>query len=767
MENHEERMRRTGANLPDTLPGLTLMVGSEVRTLVRDLPVAAAILDAEGHAWLWNAAAQRLFPPPPQSATTTYPLFSLAGQPWFTSARAAAFEGRATTGLQWHLRGLGGSYHRVRVSISPLCEATGGVTAMLVMLQDTTAPDRAYKRATRRVRWGSLILDHLSDAVLLHRAGRIVYANRQALHLFGATSRRQLIGAEVDSLVVPLIPGAASPSRRVRARVHRLDGTARETEVESQPFMFRNHKATNLTLREVPDADTAPAAGTAQVLRDSSAHGVVMLDGPGYVRTWNRSMERLTGYRSEEIIGREFSLIYSNDKLDGEEPGRALRAAIAQGRFEEDGWNRRKDGTPYWCELSICALYGRDHQITGFAVIMRDRPSGGPEQELARQTEDQLRQAQRMEAIGRLAGGIAHDFNNLLTAIQGHVQFLLDDLPETHPSLVDALEIKKSADRATSLTRQLLTFSRRQELQPKIVNLNEIIHEMSNLLRRVINEDIQLNTNLEAELAPVRADPGQIEQVIMNLVVNARDAMPRGGSISLRTANVELDDQYAERKLEVGPGPYVMLSVSDNGVGMDRETQSHIFEPFFTTKDHGKGTGLGLATVYGIVKQSGGHIWVYSEPGHGTTFKIYMPRVIATDETLHRPAKLKDSALPGETILLVEDEPTVRNLARRVLEARGYTVLEAGSGKDAIRIASGRTGPIHLMLSDVVVPDMNGSAIAQQLHQSHPTLRLLFMSGYNDEDVKLQGIVEAGAPFIEKPFTPDLLARRVRETLDA
>ncbi|MGH7470928.1 MAG: PAS domain-containing protein [Longimicrobiales bacterium] len=758
-------MRRNGMLGADTLPGLgRLMVGSEVRALVRDLPMAAAVLDSDGHAWLWNAAAQRLFPPPPQTATATYPLFSLNGQPWFDSARAAALQGRATSGLQWRLRGLGGSHHQVGVALSPVHEATGMVTALLAVMHDTTARDRAYRRAVRRVRWGSLMLDNLPDPVLLHRGGRIVYANRPALRLFGAASRRQLIGRDLDACVVPISHEQSGQSSH--ARVHRLDGTTREAELQSQPFVFRNRKATNITLREVSAATNG--AGQSKVrsrTANRAGNGVIMLDAVGYISTWNTGLERLTGYSAEEIIGRDLSILDISESAEHDAPGRALRGAIAHGRFDDEGWKLRKDGSRFWCQLVVSALYGREHQITGFAAMINDRTTHRTGDENA-QTEEQLRQAQRMEAIGRLAGGIAHDFNNLLTAIQGHSQFLLDDLPEAHPSLQDALEIRKSADRATALTRQLLTFSRRQELRPKIINLNEIIGEMGTLLRRVINEDVLLHVSLDPELAPVRADSGQIEQVIMNLVVNARDAMPRGGSITVRTGNVELDDAYAERKLDVGPGPYVLLSVTDTGVGMDRETQAHIFEPFFTTKDHGKGTGLGLSTVYGIVKQSGGHIWVYSEPGHGTTFKIYLPRVAASGEILQRPPRLRDAARPGETILLVEDEPAVRNLARRVLEARGYAVLEAGTGLDAIRVASGRSGPIHLMLSDVVVPEMNGSAIAHRLHEKRPAVKLLFMSGYNDEDVKLQGIVEAGAPFIEKPFTPDLLAKRVREVLD-
>jgi nitrogen-specific signal transduction histidine kinase len=381
--------------------------------------------------------------------------------------------------------------------------------------------------------------------------------------------------------------------------------------------------------------------------------------------------------------------------------------------------------------------------------------------------EQQLSQAQKMEAVGRLAGGIAHDFNNLLTVILGNVELLLDGPADAHTLHKDAEQIRQAAERAVALIRQLLAFSRQQVLEPRRLDLNAVVTDIGQMLKRLIGEDIALVTQLAQDLGLVHADPGQLEQVLMNLAVNARDAMPAGGTLTVETTNVAFDDAYVREHIGVERGPYVRLTISDTGVGMDAATHARIFEPFFTTKAVGKGTGLGLATVHGIVTQSGGHVWVYSEPGHGTTFKIYLPRVAPSGEILQRPPRLKHSARQGETILLVEDEPAVRNLARRVLESRGYAVLEASSGYDAIRIASGRTGPIHLLLSDVVVPDMNGSAIAERMHQERPTVKLLFMSGYADEDVKLQGIVQAGAPFIEKPFTPDLLARRVREVLDS
>jgi PAS domain S-box-containing protein len=763
-------MRRKAGREPTTIPdGLGPNIGPAVRAVVRDLPVPAAVLDLDGHAWTWNEAAEMLFPPPPQTPAATYPLFSLGSQPWFDQVRHAALGGRGSGDLQWRLRGVGGTRYRLGMDITPLRDEDGAIVAMLALLQDTTARDRAFSRTRRNARWYCAVLDHLADPVVVHRAGRILFANRATLRLLGLTGRRQIVGRELDEWVTPASGARASDLLVASyAVLHLPDDRTCEGELVPATTTFHNRKAITITLRHIAPMLKGPASATpSRKFTDGfSGHGVILLDEVGHVTSWNAGAETITGYRAEEIIGRDLSLIYTAEDGATDEPSRPLREAVARGRYREEGWKQRKDGSRFWCQMVATVLYDGERRIEGFAVMLTDLTRQRAGEEAARHTDDQLRQAQRMEAIGRLAGGIAHDFNNLLTAIQGHVQFLIDDLPGQSASREDAVEIQKAADRAAALTRQLLTFSRRQELQTRVINLNEIIAEMGNLFRRVINEDIQLQTNFEPQLWPVRADSGQIEQVLMNLVVNARDAMPRGGTITIRTANVELDDTYADLKLNVGAGPYVLLSVSDTGIGMDRETQSHVFEPFFTTKEHGKGTGLGLATVYGIVKQSSGHVWVYSEPNHGTTFKIYLPRVAESGEVLQRAPKFGNTARDGETILLIEDEPAVRSLARRVLESRGYAVLEAGCGREAIQIASDRDGPIHLMLSDVVIPDMNGAVIAQQLHQSRPDLKTLFMSGYTDEDVKLQGIMETGAPFIEKPFTPDLLARKVREVLD-
>ena len=381
--------------------------------------------------------------------------------------------------------------------------------------------------------------------------------------------------------------------------------------------------------------------------------------------------------------------------------------------------------------------------------------------------EQQLRQAQKMEAIGQLAGGIAHDFNNMLTVISGYSELVLATLPPGDPQRGNIEQIKQAGERAAALTRQLLAFSRRQVLEPKVLDLNAVATNMDKMLQRLIGENIALVTVLKPGLGRVKADPGQVEQVIMNLAVNARDAMPRGGKLTIETADVELDEAYARNHITVKPGPYVMLAVSDTGCGMDAQTQTRVFEPFFTTKEKGKGTGLGLSTVYGIVKQSGGYIWVYSEVGRGTTCKIYLPRV---EEALgtSQPGAFPASVLRGsETVLLAEDEEVVRSLASRVLRENGYTVLEASNGEEALQLCAQQRGTIRLVMTDVVMTGMSGRELAERLHVAHPEMTVLFTSGYTDEAVVRHGILDTGVAFLQKPFTPDALLHKVREVLDA
>jgi signal transduction histidine kinase len=425
---------------------------------------------------------------------------------------------------------------------------------------------------------------------------------------------------------------------------------------------------------------------------------------------------------------------------------------------------------PFRVEM-LLPLVKRAMEVRGMRLensLLREAVARYELAQTARQElEQQLRQSQKMEAIGRLAGGVAHDFNNLLTAINGYSSLALQRANPDDRLRGYLEEIKKAGERAATLTRQLLAFGRKQMLKPVVLNLNDVVSDMNKMLRRLIGEDIRFNARFDPDLKPIKADPGQIEQVLVNLVVNSRDAMPQGGNLTIETANFESDAEFAGKHLGLAPGHYVMLAVSDSGCGMDDKTKARIFEPFFTTKEKGRGTGLGLSTVYGIVKQSGGTVWVYSEQGKGSVFKVYFPQM-EEDAEFSKPVLVETPVPPGsETILLVEDEDIVRGLARKILEQAGYDVLDARGGDEAIRLCHELPGPIHLLLTDVVMPETSGKEIAECLAKLRPSTRVLYMSGYTDDAIVHHGVLDSDVEFIQKPFTPLALARKVREVLDA
>jgi PAS domain S-box-containing protein len=491
----------------------------------------------------------------------------------------------------------------------------------------------------------------------------------------------------------------------------------------------------------------------------NAPYGICRCDSSGLLLDMNPALLAVLGYSSaEELVGKHLGALYADTQQWFELADHLRSAAPLNGLIVE--W-KRKDGTTTVVRVSGRAVSDGD-KGTAFELFTEDVTE-------RRALEQQLRQSQKMEAVGRLAGGIAHDFNNLLMVISGYSEFLLDRLGPEPALRAPAQEIASAAGRATSLTRQLLAFSRKQMMAPKILDLNGIVTENLKMLTRMIGEDIDLVMVPAAGLGAVRADAGQIEQVIMNLAVNARDAMPSGGKLTIETSNVSLDEEYARFHAPLRPGDYVMLTISDTGLGMDAETQSHIFEPFFTTKGL-KGTGLGLSTVYGIIKQSGGYIWVYSEPDKGTTFKIYLPRVAERVESLPQFVAPADSvaAEPGtETILLVEDEANLRYLARQFLEKQGYRVIEAADGVVAVQIAVAHSGVIHLLLTDVIMPGMNGRELAQRMAEIRPNTKVLYMSGYTENVIGHNGTLDAGVRLLQKPFTLRDLKSKVREVLDS
>jgi PAS domain S-box-containing protein len=490
-----------------------------------------------------------------------------------------------------------------------------------------------------------------------------------------------------------------------------------------------------------------------------ATYGIFGCDVNGKFLAVNPALVAMLGYESEADL---LAANLVRDVIrDPDEGARLLQQYRQKGRVDglEAQW-RRKDGTPVQVRLSGRTVLDERGALEGCEIIAEDLSERW-------RLEEQLRRAQKMEAVGRLAGGVAHDFNNLLTIVMGYSDLLLERLGATDAMRAYVEEIKKAGERAASLTRQLLAFGRRQVLAPQVLDLNAVVTNVDKMLRRLIGENIELSAVLEPELGRVKADPGQIEQVILNLVLNARDAMPQGGQLTLETANVELNEGYARSHESVLPGRYVMLTVSDSGMGMDAETQAHIFEPFFTTKEKGKGTGLGLATVYGIVKQSGGHIWLYSEPDQGTAFKIYLPRLEAAVQPVETISTGAPLAGGSETILLVEDEEGVRDLAGRILELKGYKVITASNPTVAAQVFERHEGPIHLLLTDVVMPTMSGRQLAEHLALLRPGLKVLYMSGYTDNSIIPHGILKEGTQFLQKPFTPDSLTRKVREVLEA
>ncbi len=635
------------------------------------------------------------------------------------------------------------------------------------------------------------LLESVPDAmVAVDREGTILQVNAQTQELFGY-SRRELIGQKIEVLVPERHRrqhehhrrgfGESPKVRRMGAGLdlygRRRNGTEFPVEISLSPVSTPDGMIVLSAIRDITDRKrieqelrrahedlhqkTKEQLGEYRtrlaLIIDSSEDAIIGKNLDGTITSWNKGAERIYGYTQEEVTGKNISMLAPKDRPD-EIPG--ILRKIARGESTEHFETLRvaKDGRYVNVSITVSPLRDAAGDIIGASVIGRDITA-------QRKAEDQLRHAQKMEAIGRLAGGVAHDFNNVLGIINACTEFLRDRIdPESEPSLY-VENIRKAIDRGSALTRQLLAFSRKQVVQPVLLDLNDRLKDIGKLLRPLMGDDVQISISPRCQSAVVEADPGQIDQIIVNLAVNARDAMLRGGKFILETDNVEIDETFAEQHQPLNPGKYVMLAVSDDGSGMDKETLSRIFEPFFTTKEAGKGTGLGLATVYGIVQQSGGHIWVYSEPGQGTTFKVYLPA--AEHKIGVRSGASSDLVVPkrqGTTILLVEDDEIMRSLTRKLLREQGYTVVDAADGKAALEWAESHLGQTDLLLTDVAMPGMSGPELAERMTGSHPALKIVFMSGYTGELMGSSNILKHGI-LLEKPFTRTALLSTLHKTL--
>ena len=605
--------------------------------------------------------------------------------------------------------------------------------------------------------------------------GSVLGCNSGALRLFGY-DRETVMRMKVFDLYVDKPDNvskaqevfkrfkAGETIRDVELQMKQKDGHPVWISLSVEPVVDRVGNVTesrsivvDITVRKQAEEELLKSERRYRTLFEDSIDAIVITSREGKLLDVNQAALDLLGYTKVEIMGMNFRELYV-DPSNGKRFQQQIDQKGSVANFEVKLF--KKDGTELDSLFTVTTKRADNGSIVGYQGFIRDITD-------QKKLEDQFRQAQKMEAIGRLAGGVAHDFNNLLTTIIGYTETLLTQADKGSPLRSGMEEIKLASDRAANLTRQLLAFSRKQMIQPVVLNLNYPLAEMDKMLRRLIGENIDLVTLLEPELWKVKFDAGQIDQVVMNLAVNARDAMPNGGKLTIETANVELDEAYArQHRIELKPGPFVMLSVSDTGMGIDNETQSHIFEPFFTTKEKGKGTGLGLSTVYGIVKQSGGFIWVYSEPGQGTTFKIYFPKADEEEEFTEEKQMQPQNLEGSETILLAEDDDSARKLIRTVLQDYGYRVLEAQGGKEALQLNEHHKGPIHLLLTDVVMPGMGGRKLAERLQPLQPKMKVLYMSGYTDNAIVHHGVLESGMSFIQKPFAPKVLVSKCRKFLD-
>jgi PAS domain S-box-containing protein len=634
----------------------------------------------------------------------------------------------------------------------------------------------AFREAetSETVRRQTLAMDFAADGIsILSEAGTQIYANAAFAKMMGYDSPESMLGVhwrkiyhtrDVESLERTISEALAANGRwSGQIMLRRRDSTVIPVEmsIAALPNGVTACIGHDISARKAAEQAREAAESKYRKLIEQVA-AISYIAELGVKGKWyyvSPQVEAITGFTPDEWLANSEEWMRHIPVEDHPVVEEAEAASLRGQRFQAEYRIIRKDGATVWVNDTAVVVPGSDSHpvMEGIIVDITDR----------KRLETQLQQSRRMEAVGRLAGGIAHDFNNLLTVIKGYTELVLQRPELQNDIRSDVMQVENASERATVLVRQLLAFGRRQVLQPKLIDLNAIVLGLDKLLGRLLGEHIEKITRCAADIGAVRADPAQIEQVFMNLVVNARDAMPDGGRLTVETMNVELDSSFVREHVTVNAGSYVMLAVSDTGIGMTQETTVHIFEPFYTTKEGGRGTGLGLSTVYGIVKQSGGYIWVYSEPGHGTTFKVYLPRIDEKPDEKPELATIPVSRKGTETVLLVEDEEPVRSLVSMILSGKGYHVLAAQSWHEAEHFSVNHPGEIHLLLTDIIMPGLSGPDLARRVTARHPHTRVLFMSGYTDNVLGKGGVIEEGVAFLQKPFTPATLTQKVREVLDA
>ncbi len=619
----------------------------------------------------------------------------------------------------------------------------------------------------------------LPDAITVtDAAGNITYVPPATVHFYGYEAEDEVLGRSILEWVhVDYHEKALGHMENVLAGgfitsqeylLLKKDGSLFFGEVSASCLKDAQDQAIGLIIivRDISERKQAEEQLLYQAnLLQNVSDAIIATDLSFKITSWNRAAEALYGWSASEVIGQPVDEILQSEYFD-HQPEQVYQQLLERGIWKGEVIQKHKDSTRINILASVSLIKDSTGKPVGAVAVNRDITKRKRAEEAQAKLEEQLRQAQKLESIGRLAGGIAHDFNNLLVPIIGYAELGQMELSPDSQLYTDLNKIKTAAERAANLTKQILAFSRRQVLEVQVFNLNEVIIEFQEMLRRLITEDIEVQIFLTPTPCLLQADRTQIEQLLLNLSVNASDAMPNGGKLIIETDNVYLDEAYAQTHPETQPGNYVMLSLSDTGQGMDTETQKHIFEPFFTTKEQGKGTGLGLAMVFGIVKQHQGNIWVYSEPGHGTTFRIYLPRAEETTQLAVTTIPDSTSVYGTETVLVVEDEPMVRKLACETLETYGYIVIEAESPNKGLQFAFAYEGVIHLLLTDVIMPDMNGRELYEKLAVARPDLKVLYVSGYTDNVIVHHGVLDEGVNFLQKPFTVKSLTQKVRRVLD-